>query len=184
MSVLSVLCLCFRCYACYSIYVFSKPGRWYKYYYYQYYHCVGGVHLCHVKLLKVLWGVSTRTFHLRMSNLQLCCCYRDLITWQDTWIIALPRAIEWQWPSAINWSCFLLLNNFPITFSYQAQWYVMDDNMWRYIQSITSPSVWTPVAPFTNLTLILAWISNYIHYKECDEITYPFLNFNGATVEV
>ena len=25
---------------------------------------------------------------------------------------------------------------------------------------------------------------NYIHYKVWDEITYPFLNFNGATVEV
>ena len=34
------------------------------------------------------------------------------------------------------------------------------------------------------LTLIPAWISNYIHYKLWDEITYPFLNFNGATVEV
>ena len=34
------------------------------------------------------------------------------------------------------------------------------------------------------LTLIPAWISNYIHYKEWDEITYPFLNFNGATIEV
>ena len=26
--------------------------------------------------------------------------------------------------------------------------------------------------------------SNYTHYNEWDEITYPFLNFNGATVEV
>ena len=34
------------------------------------------------------------------------------------------------------------------------------------------------------LTLISAWISNYIHYKICDEIAYPFLNFNGCTVEV
>ena len=32
--------------------------------------------------------------------------------------------------------------------------------------------------------LIPAWISNYIHYKLWGEITYPFLNFNGATVEV
>ena len=35
-----------------------------------------------------------------------------------------------------------------------------------------------------SLTLIPAWISNYIHYKLWGEITYPFLNFNGATVEV
>ena len=34
------------------------------------------------------------------------------------------------------------------------------------------------------LSLIPAWISNYIHYKVWDEITYPFLNFNGCTVEV
>ena len=31
---------------------------------------------------------------------------------------------------------------------------------------------------------IPAWISNYIHYNVWDEITYPFLNLNGATVEV
>ena len=32
--------------------------------------------------------------------------------------------------------------------------------------------------------LLLAWINfNYIHYKVRDEITYPFLNFNDATVE-
>ena len=34
------------------------------------------------------------------------------------------------------------------------------------------------------LTLIPAWTSNYTHYKMWDWITYPFVNFNGATVEV
>ena len=34
------------------------------------------------------------------------------------------------------------------------------------------------------LTLTPPWISNYTHYSVWDEITYPFLNFNGATVEV
>ena len=29
-----------------------------------------------------------------------------------------------------------------------------------------------------------SWISNYTHYYVWDKITYPFLNFNGATVEV
>ena len=32
--------------------------------------------------------------------------------------------------------------------------------------------------------LSLTWTSNYIHYKVWDEITDPFPNFNGATVEV
>ena len=44
----------------------------------------------------------------------------------------------------------------------------------------------TTSSPFYlhGLTLIPAWISNYIHYKMWDEITYPFLNFNRCTVEV
>ena len=43
-----------------------------------------------------------------------------------------------------------------------------------------------PGIPFYwyGLTLIPAWISNYFHYKMWDGITFPFLNFNGATVEV
>ena len=49
-----------------------------------------------------------------------------------------------------------------------------------------NPTGRPPVAPFTNdgLTLIPAWISNHIRYKVWDEITYPFLNFNGTIVEV
>ena len=36
---------------------------------------------------------------------------------------------------------------------------------------------------YHGLTLIPAWKSNCIHYNVWDEITYPFLNFNGVTVE-
>ena len=46
------------------------------------------------------------------------------------------------------------------------------------IQTTSAPFYWH------GLTLIPAWISNHIHYEMYDEITYPFLNFNGATVEV
>ena len=42
---------------------------------------------------------------------------------------------------------------------------------------------WAPFY-YHGLTSIPAWISNYTHYNVWDEITYPFLNFNGATVEV
>ena len=34
------------------------------------------------------------------------------------------------------------------------------------------------------LTLIPAWMGNHIRYTVWNEITYPFLNFNGCTVEV
>ena len=46
--------------------------------------------------------------------------------------------------------------------------------------------IYAPCDPFYlhGLTLIRAWISNYINYKVWGEITYRFINFNGATVEV
>ena len=31
---------------------------------------------------------------------------------------------------------------------------------------------------------ITAWMNNHILYKGWDEISYPFQNFNGCTVEV
>ena len=34
------------------------------------------------------------------------------------------------------------------------------------------------------LPLMPAWISNNMHYKKWDEITYLFLNVNGYTIEV
>ena len=34
------------------------------------------------------------------------------------------------------------------------------------------------------LTSIPAWMSSYVHYNVCDEITYPFLNFNACSIEV
>ena len=33
-------------------------------------------------------------------------------------------------------------------------------------------------------TIIISWMSNYIHYKVWDEVTYSFPNFSGAAVEV
>ena len=69
-----------------------------------------------------------------------------------------------------------------------------DENFFQTKQSVISMNVLMYVkmlkiailAPFYShgLTLIPAWISNYIHYNAWDEITYSFLNFNGATVEV
>ena len=49
-----------------------------------------------------------------------------------------------------------------------------------------SRSIYDSWGPFYQhgLTLIPAWISNYVHYRLYDEITYRFLNFNGCTVEV
>ena len=50
----------------------------------------------------------------------------------------------------------------------------------RFSKAATESSAWEsdyiPVAP--------TWISNHTLSKVWEEITYPFLNFNGATVEV
>ena len=34
------------------------------------------------------------------------------------------------------------------------------------------------------LTLILAWINNYIHYNVWDKITYPFPNLDCVTIDI
>ena len=34
------------------------------------------------------------------------------------------------------------------------------------------------------LTLISTWISNYIHYKVWNQISYPFPNLHAAAIEV
>ena len=36
----------------------------------------------------------------------------------------------------------------------------------------------------TWINLIPSWIRNYTQYNAWGEITYPFLNFKGSTVEV
>ena len=59
----------------------------------------------------------------------------------------------------------------------------------QYHAASTKQSKTKPVVLITNiynnvyiygLTVIPVWISNYIHCKVWDEITYPFLNFNGC----
>ena len=62
-------------------------------------------------------------------------------------------------------------------------------NNWDFVWFESNTSFWgifciatAPRGAF--LTLIPAWISNYIPSDVWDEITYPFTNFNGATIEV
>ena len=43
--------------------------------------------------------------------------------------------------------------------------------------------IWGPFYQH-GLPLFPVWMCNHIHFKVWDEITYPFLNFNGCTVEV
>ena len=49
--------------------------------------------------------------------------------------------------------------------------------------SITLNASWSPCC-WHGLTLIPAWMSNYLYYNVWGEIVYPIPNFNGATIEV
>ena len=56
----------------------------------------------------------------------------------------------------------------------------------EYMDSFITTMTLSASGPFYwhGLTLIPAWITNYMPGKVWGEITYPFLNFNGCTVEV
>ena len=112
-------------------------------------------------------------------------------------------ASESNMKNMVNFTMWIHMNHIPRT--KQSQQYLAH-NLWDilYISCVfccerllifpsISMSLWEKVSEVTPLnngpfnivqTLIPAWISNHIHYKTCDEITYPFPNFNGCTIEV
>ena len=47
-----------------------------------------------------------------------------------------------------------------------------------------SKRLFKPETRFTAVTLMLTWMSSHIPRKACDEITYPFPNFNSSIVKV
>ena len=60
-------------------------------------------------------------------------------------------------------------------------WYDADTEWLSFTIWLDAITTMTPVAPFS---FNPSMVSNYIHCNVWDEITYPFLNFNGSTVEV
>ena len=69
----------------------------------------------------------------------------------------------------------------------KSNWYFGEIDFLAFVEgNRLSLSNLYPRAPFYKhgYTLIPAWISNHMPSKVWDEITYPFLNFNGCTVEV
>ena len=94
----------------------------------------------------------------------------DLIRFQDTF-----SYLSSCWGTLLYWipvvSYYLFLDVVEI---------VIHSYCWLYVPR---SDISTPFYE-NGLTLIPAWICNHIHYKVWDESTYPFLNFNGATIEV
>ena len=87
-----------------------------------------------------------------------------------------------------KWGCYLIINVLSIvyclinqhchTVTHDAIRYQAGDNI-----DSSSTVTWGHFS-YMDSTSIPPWISNYIQYNMWDEITYPFPNFNGATVEV
>ena len=56
--------------------------------------------------------------------------------------------------------------------------------LWLYTDWFTGLLIGITGTFASQWTLIPTWISNYIHHKVCDGITYQFSNFNSATAGV
>ena len=128
-----------------------------------------------------------------------CCHQRGQMLWCH--IIMQMRYPLQQW---MLWCHFLMQMRYPLQqwmlwchflmkMRYPLQQYTIWDHItmqmrysWWHVTMQIYLQQYMICGPFYQhgLTLIPAWISNYIHYKVWDEITYPFLNFNGATIEV
>ena len=139
-------------------------------------------------LVKDLFCIQSRTFH-----------HLTTFDWRDIAfrIWCSPCNSHWsKWPKTVS-----------SVFAYSLQFHGnlwVEESIWQlmgigsangflaisvklFIQPIkTWTNVCTTSGPFYQhgLTLIPSWISNHTPSKLWDEITYPFLNFNGCTVEV
>ena len=75
-----------------------------------------------------------------------------------------------------------------------SKWFILDNSHYstvRWLRCLWNSSLINMIfvntrCPFYlhGLTLTPAWISYHIHHKMWNEITYPFPNFNGATIEL
>ena len=115
--------------------------------------------LCHVKLEQDFDGVAALPgLHLSLGCRGNLFSVGALTPSQFPVGCCCPTAEVWNW-------IFLLLDGLP--------------------SGVDEPHLPT-IGPFYQhgFTLIPAWISNHMPSNMWDEITYPFLNFNGCTVEV
>ena len=117
---------------------------------------------------------------LKNNRTPLLCCFQ-LCAWfhcsmwiqtevrvrkRLSWVLTSVTLIFDLWPWPFAWTSLLTIV------------IVMVKKVWRTDRRTDGQT------DGRTLTLTTAWKSNHIHYKLWDEITYPFLNFNGATVEV
>ena len=103
--------------------------------------------------------------------------------------VCIPLWLRWTHRSHAMFNISMLLSEMILIYIFNLQYYV-DVPMtcsWHACYCLCKLCCLLvclyKLAPGNVLTLTPAWISNYTHYKVWDEITYPFTNFNGSTVE-
>ena len=146
------------------------------------------------------WG---RVMHICVSKLTSVGSDNGLLPGRRQAIIWTNAGILLIWPTGTNFSGNLIKIHI---FSFKKMHLKMSSGKWRpfclglnvlkklHLKMLSTKwwffcsglMVLVPWGPFHyhRLPLVLVWISNNIHYKVWDEITYPFPNFNGCAVEV
>ena len=100
------------------------------------------------------------------------------------WNLLYRKCLNLRWTRIPNLRFHAEISNH---LSYQGQTFAVpcfEYWLWRYTcrYFCSKVNVWN-INCARATAFILAWISNYIHYIEYDKITYPFPNYNGATVK-
>ena len=97
-----------------------------------------------------------------------------------------PKSWSWSWMIDSHPFCSMSITSHSWDIELNQDLYHMTPKGFIHTKLERSSLKMTPRAPFYKhgLTSIPAWISKHIHYEVWNEITYPFCNFKGATIEV
>ena len=103
---------------------------------------------------------------------------------ETTWLIFKriyhKKILQWQWnPYPIN----VQINDW-IRHAINKLDADLSKSRGRRLSVLIIVNTWSAVASATRINFNPSMDTIYIHYKVWNEITYPFSNFNGVTVEV
>ena len=128
-----------------------------------------------------MWHKPCRTFHPWCPCIKTRCLY-DYAThhrWPSVYLLLShpqPQFLQ-QTPFQHDWGIIWNIVLWAHRVSLVVSAHVPQNLIYRCFEVCPNDSFTTWVIS----TLIPVWISNYIHYKVWDEITYPFPNVNAYT---
>ena len=124
------------------------------------------------------WSIRHIIYHFKRDSVMIYICQTNIIVdfcYRTSLKNTKKFSIGWSWGQGIEWSlsahavyCIVIMLFF-VSCDIRSR-----DKLWCSCDVIMEKSI----------PLISAWISNYIYHNMWAEISYPFPNFNGTTVEV